>query len=168
MQHGHPWFWTYLNLYNIPFYPQKPGKYFATQIWNRWGILVVMISNSVQYTRSKALLCTNCLLWRKDISSLCLVFFLIPSANKSVIFILSILYTVKLRERPGVIGSLFLTLRCNSDLELFLYSTFILDRRGRTYSKQLYSWCPYTCENLMFIWILLQTTHVLCSNIPEG
>ena len=75
--------------------------------------------------------------YSKDISSLWLVFFLIISPTKSVVFIKSIMQTVGLRRRPDDIGELFITLECKSVLELMSHYTFIIERSGNSSSKKL-------------------------------
>ena len=71
---------------------------------------------------SKALLCNNCLSYRKDIILFWLVLFPIILPNKSVIFIPSILKTVVSLGRPGGIDVLFLTI----PRKLFLITHLLL------------------------------------------
>ena len=96
--------------------------------------------------------------YRKELSSLCLVFLLRIYPTKYVTLVSSIWQTVGSWVKPNGVESLFIKLSHNSYLSLMLYSIFIISGSGRPYRNQFLYQFPYMCENVILICTLFLTT----------
>ena len=136
LQRVNPGSGTSFHLYLMPFVPKIIDTNFTTQIWKRWGTIVVICSNVFKSTMSQSFMCNIHISYSKYSTSLWLVFFLKISLGESVILIPYIIQTVAAWAQPVGNRVLFLTLVCDYDSSLISHPTFILDSISRSSSNQ--------------------------------